>query len=63
MEFFGFHRPRSKGFDSDVSVKDTVSIFEVGERGSGVCQVTGRKKIVARQHSLPKRQKTQHYLV
>ena len=44
MEFFGFHRPRSKGFDSDVSVKDTLSFFKVGESGSGGCQVTGRKK-------------------
>ena len=44
MEFCGFHRPRSKAFDSDVSVKDTLSFFKVGESGSGGCQVTGRKK-------------------
>jgi hypothetical protein len=43
--FFGFHRPFSRGFDSDVSVKGTLSFFKVGESGSGGCQVTGSKKI------------------
>ena len=45
MVYFGFHMPGSKGFDSDVSVKDTLSFIKMGESGSGGCQVTGRKKI------------------